>query len=231
MGTHDTTAAPAVAGVIDLDGTEYGAPGSDAPAGSLRGFRASSAGRPAPTDVAAVDDDKHAHAGLHSRTGSADPRRDRTTVLSDDRMGPMVERYDNSRNEVVIAHEAPPERPRQGFTGADPARAAQYVRPVMIRPFDKAIAEHPGAVLKVEQAGPLAARPKELADLSGGQPFAGGSTGTQREGIGPRPNSFRIMPKAWDALLVNTGGPAATDTNPDPAATAAAAQASRSWRA
>jgi len=227
---HESRTAPAVSGVIDLDGTEMGAPGSAAPAGSIRSFRAGGSGLPAP-DAPAVEDDKHTRADHHAGHGHADERRGLTTVLRD-ASGAAVEQYNNQRTAVVLTPEDPPARPRGGFTGADPTRPALMIRPSLIRWFDKAIAEHPGPVLKVEQAGPLAARPKDgLADVSGAQPFAGGATGTQREGIGPGRNSFRIMPKPWDALLVDTGGPAVSATNPDPAYTAAVSQARRGFRA
>lgn len=231
MGTHDTRTAPELAGALDLDGTEMAAMVENAPGGSVRGFRAQGAGWSAPTDVPAVDDAKGARADSHAGTGSPDDRRGATTVLAEQSHYPMHVEYQNQRRAVVVTPEDPPARPRGGSTGADATRAAQYLRPILMRPFDKGIAEHPGQVLKVEQAGPLASRSKDLGDIAGGQPFAGGSTGTQRAGVGPGRNSFRIMPKAWDALLVDTGGPAVTPENPDPAYSAAARQAGRSFRA
>lgn len=231
VSDHLTTQAPAVSGVIDLDGTEMGEQASTAPTGSVRSFRAGSRGLAAAASPS-FDSTKDTRADAHTGTGEPDARRGTTTVLTPAERSPIGEGYANQREANTFAPEAPPERPKAGFTGADPTRPAMRLRPLLMRWFDKGIAEHPGPVVKVEQAGPLAGRPRAgLSDVAGGQAFAGGSTGTQSEGIGLRPNSFRIMPKAWDALLVDTGGPAVSDTNPDPAYTAAQAQRSRSFRA
>lgn len=233
MGTtnpHESRTAPTIAGTLDLDGTEYGAQGSTAPAPFARSFRLGVADSYRAPSVPALHDAQEDLASSHSGTGQLDGRRGIVTALQPDDHKPAPEAFTNERRAVVVNPEAPPARPRQGFTGADPTRAAQYQRPFLLRAFDKLIAEHPGAVLKAESAGPLAARSKDLGDIAGGQPYAGGSTGTQRAGIGPSRNSWRIMPKAWDALLVDTGGPAVSASNPDPAYTAASAQAKRSFR-
>lgn len=213
---HETSAAPDISGLIDLDGTEYGDQASTAPSGTPRGYRASSAG------------DAFGATEAHASTGQPDPRRGHATILPDP--GAEVEHVDyrNEQAAVVLNHESPPDRPRQGFTGADPSRAATYRRPLVMRLFDKIMADHPGPVVKVEQAAPTAARPRHgLGDLTNAQPFAGGQTGTQAEGIGPTRNSFRILPEAWDALLVDIGGPAVSESTPDPGYTAAAGQAAR----
>jgi hypothetical protein len=229
MGLHDNGAAPAISGTLDLDGTEYGETGSYAPAGSVRSFRLSSSGQSGATSATGpdLDADKHERADDHAGHGRPDPRRDRdTTVAPGDTTA-----YRNQRTAVVLTPEDPPARARQGWTGADPTRIAQALRPIVQRPFDKGIADHPRA-LRTDQPSPLASRPRMgLGDVSGGQPFAGGQTGTQTAGVGPQPNSFRILPQAWDALLVNTGGAAVSESDPDPAYTAAAAQAGRRWRA
>jgi hypothetical protein len=96
-----------------------------------------------------------------------------------------------------------------------------------MRPFDKGMAEHPGQLEKAYMSAPLATTSKHLTDLPDAEPFAGGSTGTQVAGVGPGRNSFRIMPRPWDALLVNTGGPAVTAATPDPAYSAAAGETAR----
>lgn len=231
MSIHTTTTAPA--GARDLDGTS---PAVDpeahaAPSGSIRGFRAGSRGYSAPT-TPDLDSSKGERANAHKGTGSPDARRGLTTVVSPDSQAVAPEHVETAAHPVVIVPEAPPARPRQGWTGEDNTRAATYRRPVFMRAFDKLIAEHPVHALKIEQDGPKAARPKDhLAAVSNPQPFAGGASGTGSEGIGPRPNSFRIMPRAWDSLLVNTGGPAVSPSNPDPALTAARSQRARSFRA
>lgn len=238
MGTtgNTTVTAPDVSGVLDLDGTEQAFEAADtqpAPHGSLRGFRAMfTRGDAAPDDVPSVDDNKGQRAQAHTARGSADDRRGATTILPDEQFAAMPRSFDSVRHEVVITPEAPPARPRLGWTGEDNTRAAQYTRPILMRQFDKGIADHPQKVLKAEFDSPTAQASKQLGDIVGGQPFAGGSTGTQRAGIGPGRNSFRIMPKAWDTLLVDTGGPAVSPSNPDPSATAASMQAGpgRSFR-
>lgn len=228
---HLDSQAPGLAGMLDLDGTEFGATGSSAPRGSVRSFRATSRGDAAP-DTIALHDGKAARVGEHSTAGEVDARRGMTTVLPEAKDELAASTFANDAALLTFVPEAPPERPRQGFTGADPARPAWYRRPLFIRPFDKAMTDHPISVLKVEMDGPLASRPKDqLADVGSSQPYAGGSTGTQHVGVGPSRNSFRIMPKAWDTLLVDTGGPAVSAAIPDPGSYASTRQASRSFRA
>lgn len=215
---HETRTAPAESGVLDLDGTEQVGLTSTAPGRSVRGFRACSAGDP----YGAVES--------HSERGNPDPRRGDFTALPTPGEEPNPIHYDNSLSLVVVDPEEAPTRPRQGFTGSDPSRPATMRRPLFSRLFDKNMADHGAGGDKVSLASPLATLPRTLDDLAGGQPYAGGSTGTQKAGIGPQPNTFRVLPDQWDALLVNTGGPAVSAANPDPAYTAAAASASRNWR-
>lgn len=217
QNTHEIATAPEIAGVIDLDGSEYGDQASTAPSLASRGYRT-------------IDPTGDAFAGTesHSSRGAADPRRGHATILPDPGDEVQGVDYSNAQALVVVSPESPPDRPRQGFTGADPARAATYRRPLVLRLFDKLMADHPGDQVKVELGGPLAARPRDgLSDLASSQPFAGGSTGTQREGIGTRPNTIRILPNQWDALLIDTGGPAVSSADPDPAATAVSGQVAR----
>lgn len=216
LNPHENQTAPEISGVLDLDGTEFTAKEYHAPEFAPRAYRANSAG------------DAHGATETHMSTGQPDPRRGHATILPDPGAESQDEHASNELEHVVVSPESPPDRPRQGFTGADPARAATYRRPLFVRLFDKFAAEHPGPVLKAEHAGPLAGRPRSgLEDVANAQPFAGGSTGTQAAGIGPGRNSFRILPNRWDALLVDTGGPAVSESTPDPGYTAAAAQTTR----
>lgn len=212
---HESRTAPEISGVLDLDGTEQLGLTSTAPVSPVRGFRAVSTGESFADDLA------------HGSAGEADHRRGSVTVLADPGQETIPADHTNGQSLVVINHKAPPVRPRQGFTGDDPARAATYRRPLVMRLFDKLIADHNTGIDKVQLASPLAARSREYGDLVGGQPFAGGSTGTQKEGIGIQPNTFRVLPDQWDALAVNTGGPAVSESMPDPAQSAASGQVRR----
>jgi hypothetical protein len=107
---------------------------------------------------------------------------------------------------VVLNPQAPPARPRQGFTGDDPARAAESQRAYFIRPFDQWASYGAGPVEKIGQDNPTAARPPERGRLIGGLPSPGGDAGTGMEAVGPQPNTFRRVPRAWDELALNTGG-------------------------
>lgn len=227
---HTGTTAPAISGVIDLDGTEYGAVDDTAPSGSVRSFRAATVTptveNSGPTDTSARD----TLLAPHLNVGQPDSRRDAATMLPAPAQYSELVDYSNQRREITMAPEAAPDRARQGFTGQDPTRPSLMIRPLMMRLFDKGIADHPIAT-KIDSPSPLASRPKDnLSDVPNGQANAGGIFGTQHAGVGPQPNSFRIMPKEWDTLLVNTGGPAVSPSNPDPAATVARAQAARNFR-
>lgn len=215
LSTHETRTAPEISGVLDLDGTEQAGLTSTAPANSVRGFRSISTGDP----ISEVES--------HSERGNPDPRRGDFTALPTPGQEPIPIHYENDRSLVVITPEEAPTRPRQGFTGADPSRPATMQRPLMLRLFDKLISDHGAGGDKVSLGSPLAARPRDLDDLAGGQPSAAGYAGTQKAGIGPQPNTFRVLPNQWDTLLVNTGGPAVSAADPDPARTAAAGQATR----
>lgn len=220
LSDHLNRSAPAESGVLDLDGTEQAGLTSTAPGRSVRGFRACSAGDP------------YAETESHSERGNPDPRRGDFTALPTPGQEPIPIHYDNSLSLVVVDPRQAPERPRQGFTGADPARPATFRRPLMLRLFDKLMSDHGAGGDKVALGSPHAFIDRQsLGDLAGGQPSAAGSAGTQREGIGPQPNTFRVLPDQWDALLVNTGGPAVSASNPDPAYTAAASTTASRWRA
>lgn len=229
---HTTTAAPAGLG-HDLNGDEYETPPADQPR-VIRGFRAPAIAPAAP--AIALGDKQSTRAAEHASTGSPDPRRTEDELSGhasgeSSRFQPMPVDHVNVRQAVAIAPEPPPARARQGWTGEDNTRAAVYQHAHVMRPFDKAIGvDHPGELDKVPQPAPLAARPPERDALAGGLPFAGGSASSRREGIGVQPNSFRLLPKAWDALALNTGGPAVTPSTPDPAQVAASRARGRSFR-
>lgn len=209
---HSTTTAPAVMDVFDADGDEYATlPPSFG--GSVRAFRAAPGAGPNVAGDINLSNDTTTRAGAHLDRGRPDERRQDTSRNGHPSGEPSLavapETYRNAAEAVVIEHpNAAPARPRHGSTGADPTRIAWFRRPFLLRPFDKAIAEHPGTVEKIGQPSPRAATPRQLADLSDAYPSAGGHTGTQAEGVGPTRNTFRVTPRAWDSLLVSTTDPA-----------------------
>lgn len=228
---HAVPTAPELAGQLDLDGTEYPLPADDAPAPGRRSFRSpGQMSGHAAADVSSISDEKSARSGEHLTRGAQDTRRGYSPSAPDPAVAPSPEQYVNQREAVALTPEAPPPRFRGGWTGADPARPALSQRAYLLRPFDKSMAEHPGRVTHADMPAPLAARPPVYGDLAGGLPGAMGRTGTERQGIGTRPNTFRLLPKAWDALALNTGGPAVTSATPDPAQAASSRERGRSWR-
>lgn len=201
---------PAPAAQLDEVGEDYNLPPSSAPT-SRRGFRmAQSAGAPAPADSATTDPLAQ-RVNAHASRGTPDARRGMLTELPPEELAALPEGFRNDRSLVDVDPIAPPDRARQGWTGADPARPASTRRPVFMRWFDKWAAEHPVEVLKVEMDAPTAAPNRQLGNLNGGRPYPGGSTGTARAGVGPQRNTFRILPKRWDSSFTNT------DPDPTPA--------------
>lgn len=200
---HGGTAAPAVMDVFDADGDEY-ATLPAALGGSVRSFRAAHGTRPDASGDIALANDTSTRAAVHLARGDVDERRQDTTPNghpSTPAEPVAAEAYSNRREAVEVRPSAPPDRPRQGWTGADPTRPAWTRRPLFLRLWDKFAAEHPGPVTKGTLPPPTAATPRALDDLTGGFPHAGGATGTQAEGIGPRRNSQRRSPARWDTTL------------------------------
>lgn len=191
-----------------------------------RAFRALTRAGNAAGDVA-LGDDQTTRARAHLDRGRPDPRRN-DQVPSGHPSAPETpfqsqgEERHNARHDVAINPESAPTRPRQGFTGADPTRAARFQFVTLLRRFDQAIGrQHPGPITKVAMDSPLAARPPERKRLAGARPSATGSTGTGMTPAGPQRNTFRLVPGAWDERLVNDGS-RATD--------AAASRRDRGWR-
>lgn len=234
QATHLDRQAPAGMSGVDQDGSEMPALGStlDVHTPSWR----AAGSTPAASNPRPESSTPEQRAASHRTAGRPDNRRTDTAARGNSagELGAEV-LTEHPTNTLALAdvHTKPaPARPRQGFTGADPARPATQRRPIFIRPFDKAIAEHP-LVEKIDQPAPTARASWRLTDLDGPDvlPAPGGSTGTQTAGAGITRNTFRMMPKPWDATALNTGGPASNDQTPDPAWTAVQSQAARSWRA
>lgn len=121
-------------------------------------------------------------------------------------IGPEV--FANVRVPEPVAPIAAPYRHRGGPTSDDPARPAVLALAVTMRPFDKWAPERFAALDKIEMDSPRASAPTTLAsDVPGREPSAGG--GYAMPGMGPfvgaSPNTYRLMPRGWDELLVVTG--------------------------
>lgn len=209
---------PAPSAQLDEVGEDYDLPASTAPA-SRRGFR--SAQLAPATPGAATTDPHRAQVDAHLSTGSPDHRRGQLTELPPVALAAAPEGFRNDRQLVDVEPIAPPDRARQGFDGSDPARPASTRRPIFSRLFDQWAAQHPVEVLKVEFDAPTAAPSRQLGNLNGGRPYPGGSTGTQRAGVGPQRNTFRILPRRWDASFTNT------DPDPAPAQVSSTARSFR----
>lgn len=205
-GAHVDRAAPGPKN-NDQTGVEFGFV-EDATVGAVRAFRAvgHTVGNTSPQDVASIDTTGDDLADVHHRPGSPDARRndkqERGNAMGEVGQEVMREVYDNSRKLLTFTPEAPPDRPRQGFTGADPARPATQRRPVMLRGFDKLIAEHPGAVDKIPQPAPRAATGRVKPAIEHPIPSPGGWFATMRAGIGPTRSSTRVLPTPWADTLV-----------------------------
>jgi len=219
---HLGVQAPHVMGEVEWTGADYDTMAvRQHPPRATRNWRMTSAADSAANnDIALTDSITHDTVPSRGR-GEPDLRR----VEADQAAGPVAEfrPFDehlvNFRGDVTREPEAPPERARQGFTGADPTRTARHQIAFTIRPFDQGIAQHPSATPKAGQPNPLASRPPTRSRLIGGRPSAAGSAGTGMEPVGsPQPNTVRQAPPAWDARLVNPGIQAAGDAR------------SRGWR-
>lgn len=213
-GAHSDRTAPAGQGDVDQRGNEFGFV-VDETVGPmpLRGFRANGKvfGGTA-QDVASLDTKGDDLAELHHERGSRDKRRtdeqERGNARGEIGHESARELWDNSRRRVEFIPEAPPARARQGWTGEDPARPSMMFRPTMLRPFDKAIAEHPGAVDKIPQPAPRAATSRFAPAIQQPLPSPGGWFATLRAGIGPTRARARIIPTPWADKLVQEPAPA-----------------------
>jgi hypothetical protein len=154
-----------------------------------------------PAGSVALADSQTTAANSHLSHGSPDLRRTglapqgnaaspEVTVFPEDRT--------NERIVEVIDPVSPPSRPRQGFTGADPTRAAQMPIAFTMRAFDQGIAQHPGLITKVPMDNPTAARPPERKRLAGARPsiVAGAASPTGMIPVGVQPNTTRTVPSA-----------------------------------
>lgn len=229
---HEGDDAPDPMGRVDTTGREFGA---EAPTiGASRAFRLAGAvqSMAGPATETATTTMAQEHTGY----GRPDPRHADTTLVGspygpeDDTLAAQTEITSNTRLPVAFTPQTAPPRPAAGFTGEDPARPAQTPRWLFLRAFDKWAADHGGPVDKVPQPPPHASVPFVYPDdVPGALPSPGGGFHNRREGIGAQPNSFRLLPRPWDELLVNTGAPVAGSV--DPAWQAAATQARKGWRA
>lgn len=211
---HLTDDAPDAQHVVDFTGDEFDSLPVTSIGSASRNWRA----RPAQLDGQpgiALGTDQTTRANEHAHAGQPDPRRTETALGGNPSapelasLSPSPETPHNDRDAVALRPEAAPARARQGFTGEDPARAAQSQRAWFLRPFDQWAARHPGTVEKVSMDNPTAARPPERGRLRGALPSPSGAEGTGMEAVGAQPNTFRLLPRRWDEQIVNTGPEAA----------------------
>lgn len=172
-----------------------------------------------PTDQAGSDGQQ---PGAHATAGRPDTRRvwGASTPAGYSGGGavgetePSPEVSANGRVAEPVGPQSPPVRHRGGPTSDDPARPAHLALAMYSRPFDTGMgAQHFGSIGRLEMDSPRAAQPWTAAqDAYGREPSAGG--GMAVPGIGPyagaAPNSFRLLPRPWDELLINTGEGSAT---------------------
>ena len=164
---------PAVMGQIEWTGDDYDTVATrPAPPRAARTWRTPINGAPATNDTVTLSTSAHGAADAHLGPGQPDPRRAESDKAAgpDPDDAPFAEHPRNVRHNVVIDPEAPPARTRAGWTGEDNTRADRQQVAFTVRPFDKLIADHPGAVTKAGQPSPLAARPPQRKTLIGGRP-------------------------------------------------------------
>lgn len=218
---HTSRQAPAAALDVDQLGDDVTLDNDGITAGGIRGFRSTAGGSPATGDRQA-ETTGDALANVHARKGERDRRRtdelERGNWSGELGHEATPETFTNDRQALDVAHEAPPARPRQGFTGADPHRVAWQRRPLLHRLFDKGIAEHPGAVDKIPQEAPRARVSRVVEDVANPRPAPGGWAGTAKAGVGMARGTFRTVPGSWSELLV--AGAPETVTAPVAAPTA-----------
>lgn len=189
----------------------------------------------APAPGPSNDAESAALVSAHSGTGTADQRRVYDSgsqgqagypLPKAEALYPSPEQLINEQLPEVIHPNAAPARNRAGSTGEDPTRTSRLPLWLFSRPFDKWASERLGSsgVEKFEQAAPLASVPtQDTGDVAGAYPSPGGRWAAGRMNpAGILPNSFRLIPRPWDELLV-TPQPETTQS-PD------AAPRGRRWR-
>jgi hypothetical protein len=120
---------------------------------------------------------------------------------------PSPEYLANERTDRSPAIRVEIDRPRAGSIGTDPTRPSMVPTWLFNRPFDQWAEYGPAHGLpKIEQPSPLASTPLHFANpVPYSVPYAGGDAPTFMQPVGIQPNTMRIVPRAWDDLLVATG--------------------------
>lgn len=114
----------------------------------------------------------------------------------------------NTRSVEPVAGHGAPVRHRGGPTSEDAVRPGMFNLAMFMRPFDKWTADNFSALDKIESASPLATSPYTApSDVLSREPSPGGGMASPGFGpnIGASPNTYRIIPRGWDELLINTG--------------------------
>lgn len=213
--SHSTRDAPRSS--RDLDDRGERDPEAAAIPSSARSWRSGSQGTRAA--VMPLEVDENGRAAEHQTRGRRDARR-----TFDEPVGvttaPAVEvigheDHHQAEDPVGIDNAPAPTRPRQGFTGKDPARPSRFRTIFTIRKFDQNAARHPGAVVKAPEMVAGAHLAPTRGRQTGGRPSPAGFAGTGMTPIGVQRNTFRRAPGSWDTDLVNRGttAPAVTEAS------------------
>lgn len=233
---HINAAIPAAQLPAQHMGTEFGdmVPNPLPPTVRGRRYRAATT-TTTPADQIALGDSASVRIGKHLSEGSPNPRQVDSQIHGVPTESPIElvpEHFHNERRGVVgSARSAAPTRARQGWGTEDNTRPSRSYVAFLLRPFNQRSEWHPGAVGKVDLPDPHAARSRDVPTMPHAIPAPGGrGTSSAKKGIATQPNTYRVLPKPWDQLLVNTGGPAAQVMG-DPAHTASSSQARRGWGA
>lgn len=215
---HRGVAAPDSSLAVDQRGTDLVMDSADPSLLQRRGFRSNAGGNPTQAQ-GNIGSSSDTLAAIHGTVGSRDLRhtdeQERGNAAGEIGHESSPWSQSNGRTVLAIPAEAPPERPRLGWTGEDNTRSAWMIRPLFNRPFDKNMAEHPGAVEKVPQPAPRAFTARQTVDLAGDvHPSPGGSRGTKTGGLAQLAGTFRVVPGTWGADKLTTE----TATAPPPSA-------------
>lgn len=213
---HLTPHAPEAMRSVDVNGEELDGvnehPGYIA--GAVRSWRAGDRRTVDVSGDVSLGDERGTAAGAHLTRGKPDARRTQEAPSGAPTApagGVFDETRTNSRGAVSLSPAAAPERTRLGFTGSDPTRASTMQVAHTIRPFDKGIADHPGAIDRASQANPTASRPPQRGRLAGARPSPGGTgAGTGMLPVGLHPGTTRQQPGPWAAGITESDTGAAS---------------------
>lgn len=219
---HEAGPLPPAAADVDYVGLNMPAEDEPTPVSYLRTFRPSETGASA---FAATEAPLPTLLAEHMQPGPVDDRRGRQTMQATSRdLEAQDELRANTLLPVSFAATNAPDRTRGGSTGYDAARPAATRRNIFLRAFDQWAGDLPGT--KASFQSPIASLGLvQPDDVAGALPTANSGRGDRKAGIGIQPNTYRLIPRAWDENLV------VGDDSAGNAFAAVAAQQRSGWRA